>query len=73
MVVNAGNGLGPMLIPQLKGKTVTTSLLRNAAVAAFRPYKRKMDAIVAEYNRLELVEEYRKDHGKTPLQSMLES
>ena len=46
--------------------------MRDAAVDAFRPYKRKMDAIVAEYNRLELVEEYRRDHGKTPLQSIVE-
>ena len=72
MIVNAGNGLGPMLIPQLNGRTITSHLMRNAVAAAFRPQKRIMDATLAEYNRLGLVESYIKDHGKTPLQSMLE-
>ena len=55
-----------MLIPQLKRRTVTTSLMRNVAAAEFRPLKRQGDAIVSLYTP-KMVEMYRRDHGKTPL------
>ena len=35
MIVNAGGGggLGPMIVPNVKGRTVTTDLMRDAVAA----------------------------------------
>ena len=49
MVVNAGNGLGPMLVPQLKGATVATTLMNKAAEATLRHYKRLFDAKILRF------------------------
>lgn len=72
MIVNAGGGgLGPMIVPRISGRTITSTLMRDAAVAAFRPIKRYGDALVSQYTP-KMVEMYRKEHGKTPLQYWLE-
>lgn len=43
VVVNAGGGLGPMLIPQLNGATVASTLMNKVAEATLRHYKQKFD------------------------------
>ena len=41
MVVNSGGGgLGPMIVPNIKERTITQSLMRDAVAATFRLYKR---------------------------------
>lgn len=67
VIVNAGHGLGPMLIPQLKGSTVTTTLMNNAAEATQRYYKRWFDAIISRYPP-ETVKGFAQKYGQTPQQ-----
>lgn len=41
MIVNAGGGgLGPMILPNVKGRTVTTDLMRDALASNARAIKR---------------------------------
>ena len=42
MVVNAGGGggLGPMIVPRISGRTITSTLMRDAVASIFRLHKR---------------------------------
>ena len=33
MIVNSGGGLGPMIVPRISGRTITTNLMRDAVAA----------------------------------------
>ena len=40
MVVNAGGGgLGPMIVPRISGRTITSTLMRDAVAAMLRMNK----------------------------------
>lgn len=73
VVVNAGHGLGPMLIPQLKGRTITSTLMRDAVAAIFRTYKRQYAAMLSMASMPKVAAQYRKLFGTTPLQSLWQS
>lgn len=48
VIVNAGGGLnGPMFIPQMKGKTVTSTLMRDATAAAARYIRANQDDVIS--------------------------
>ena len=43
MIVNAGGGggggLGPMIVPRISGRTITTNLMRDAVASILRLHK----------------------------------
>ena len=68
MIVNAGGGgLGPMIVPNVKGRTITTDLMRDAVASIFRLQSRKGDAILSRFNTPMKVALYRYLYGTTPL------
>ena len=51
MIVNAGGGgLGPMIVPNVKGRTVTTNLMRDAIAAQAKFMKRKGSEVFSSLN-----------------------
>lgn len=47
VILKAGSGLnGPVFIPQMKGRTVTTNLMRDAAAAVARYIRANQDEIL---------------------------
>lgn len=62
VIVNAGGGgLGPMIVPNVKGRTVTTNLMRDAIAAQAKFMKRKGSEVFSSLNlspKEQLVLEY---------------
>ena len=62
VIVNAGGGgLGPMIVPNIKGRTITTNLMRNAIAAQAKFMKRKGSEVFSSLNlspKEQLVLEY---------------
>ena len=51
MIVNAGGGgLGPTIIPNVKGRTVTTNLMRDAIATQPKYMKRKGGEVFSTLN-----------------------
>ena len=51
VIVNAGGGgLGPMIVPRISGRTITTNLMRNAIAAQAKFMKRKGSEVFSSLN-----------------------
>ena len=53
VIVNAGGGGGPMIVPRISGRTVTTSLMRNAIAAQAKFMKRKGSEVFSSLSPIE--------------------
>ena len=52
VIVNAasGGGGGPMIVPRISGRTITTNLMRNAIAAQAKFMKRKGSEVFSSLN-----------------------
>ena len=51
MIVNAGGGGGgPMIVPRISGRTITTNLMRDAVAAQAKFIKRKGSEVFSSLN-----------------------
>ena len=53
VVVNAGRGLGPMILPKIPGRIVTSTLMRDAIAAQAKFIRRSGDWIFSELSPAE--------------------